>query len=343
MNALNFIRLMLALSVIIWHSFPLTGNTVEWHPAQQALAELGVDGFFAISGFLIYGSWKRNPNWWQYLAARALRIFPAFWACLIVTAFVIAPITTALVTGRTYLDVISFENVKYVLQNAGLRIFDHSIAGTPLNVPHPGYWNGSLWTLFWEFLCYLGVLALGLLALYRYRATVPIIFGLTLLGLIATAYGPVENYWAVHGSRFGIMFAAGMLIEQYARRIPVSGLLLGAAAAVTAVSLFLPDYRVVGALPWAYLMLGLGALLKHPRLKLENDISYGVYIYGMPVQQVLASFGLAALGVPLFGALSILLTLPLAAASWFLLERHAMKLRPKRRVQRNVQTEAVAG
>ncbi|MFI8632476.1 acyltransferase family protein [Microbacterium sp. NPDC077663] len=343
MNALNFIRLMLAVSVIVWHSFPLTGNTVDWPPAHQALSLLGVDGFFAISGFLIYGSWKRNPSWWRYLAARALRIFPAFWVCLILTAFVIAPITTALVTGRTYLDVISLDNLRYVLQNAALRIFDHSIGGTPLNVPYPGYWNGSLWTLFWEFLCYLGVLAAGLLALYRFRATVPIIFGLTFIGLLATAYGPVENYWAVQGSRFGIMFAAGMLIEQYAHRIPVSWPLLGAAAAVTAASMVLPDYRAIGALPWAYLMLGLGAMLKHPRLRFENDISYGVYIYGMPVQQVLASFGLAALGVPLFSVLSILLTLPLAAASWFLLERHAMKLRPKRRAQRNVQTEVVAG
>lgn len=342
MNALNFIRLLLALSVIAWHSFPLTGNSVDWPPAHQAFSVLGVDGFFAISGFLIYGSWKRNPSWWRYLAARALRIFPAFWVCLIVTAFIIAPITTALVSGRSYLDVISLDNVAYVLQNAGLRIFEHSIGGTPTGVPHPGYWNGSLWTLWWEFLCYIGVLALGLLGLYRFRATVPVIFGLAFLGLVATSYGPVENYFVVHGSRFGIMFAAGMLIEQYARRIPVSWPLLGAAAAVTAATMLLPDYRLLGALPWAYLMLGLGAMLKHPRLKLENDISYGVYIYGMPVQQVLASFGLAALGVPLFGILSILLTLPLAAASWFLLERHAMKLRPKKRVQRNVQTEAVA-
>jgi peptidoglycan/LPS O-acetylase OafA/YrhL len=61
-NGLNAIRLALALGVIAWHSFPLTGRTVEWEPARQLLELVFVDGFFAISGVLIVGNWHNNPN-----------------------------------------------------------------------------------------------------------------------------------------------------------------------------------------------------------------------------------------------------------------------------------------
>ncbi|WP_431277444.1 acyltransferase family protein [Leifsonia poae] len=158
LNALNAVRLLLAVSVIVWHSLPLTGTP---HPAPaitQLLGEGGVDGFFAISGFLIVSSWMRRPRWWPYLQARFLRILPAFWVCLIVTAVVIAPIGI-LLSRQAFPHTYVTDAATYVVKNAGLRITEFGIAGTPTNVPYPGVWNGSLWTLWWEFLCYLAVLA----------------------------------------------------------------------------------------------------------------------------------------------------------------------------------------
>ena len=35
------------------------------------------------------------------------------------------------------------------------------ISSGPSDVPYPDVWNGSLWSLYWEFLCYLGVAVLG--------------------------------------------------------------------------------------------------------------------------------------------------------------------------------------
>src|SRR5690606_38712772 len=51
----------------------------------------------------------------------------------------------------------------FVYLNSTLRIGAYDIAGTPTGVPYPGAWNGSLWTLYYEFLCYLIV---GLLAVF---------------------------------------------------------------------------------------------------------------------------------------------------------------------------------
>ncbi|WP_431279888.1 acyltransferase family protein [Leifsonia poae] len=117
------------MSVIVWHSFPITGAA---HPAPavtQLLGEGGVDGFFAISGFLIVSSWMRRPHWWPYLQARFLRILPAFWVCLVVTAVVVAPIGILLAHQafpHTYLT----DAAMYVVKNAGLRITEFGIAGT---------------------------------------------------------------------------------------------------------------------------------------------------------------------------------------------------------------------
>lgn len=317
LNALNLVRLLLATGVIVWHSFPLSGHDIEWWPLRQLLGEVWVDGFFAISGFLIVNSWMRNPNWATYLRARILRIMPAFWTCLVVTALVIAPLTAG---------VFGPSNAGYVVRNAALWIFQPDIAGSPTGVPYPGAWNGSLWTLAWEFFCYLGVLALGVTGLLRRRATIPVLFAVAMLGAVITTLGVVENAYVVFGSRFGLMFLAGALIWQYQDRVRLTPVWATVAAMVLVLALLLPNYRILAALPVAYLTLAAGALIKRPALRLRNDISYGVYIYAFPAQQVLAIWGAWELGVPVFAVLSVAVTIPLAAASWFAVEKPAMRL-----------------
>lgn len=340
-NALNAVRLTLALLVIVWHCFPLSGNRVEWPPLQQFMGQIAVDGFFAISGFLILGSWVRNPNWFPYLAARVLRIFPAFWVCLIVTAFVIAPLATMLVTSGGYGTAISVESFTYVVKNAALRMFQTTIGDTPLGVPYTDTWNGSLWTLWWEFLCYLGVLAFGLLRLLRFKWMLPALFLLLVAASLAVQVASIDNFYFIMAARFGIMFTAGALLHQFAHRIPLSWPLVAVAGAATVATMWLPNYRLIGALPLAYAVFGIGALLTHPRLRLRNDLSYGTYIYAFPVQLLLASAGVYTLGVPAYIAASIAVTLLVAAASWFLVERHALRLKPRRRSGLGVQIEAV--
>jgi peptidoglycan/LPS O-acetylase OafA/YrhL len=321
-NALNAMRLLLSVSVIMWHSFAITGTDFPSGPLRQFISSVGVDGFFAISGFLIVSSWKNNPVWWRYLAARALRIFPGFWVCLIITAFVLAPIGAMLSSGRDYLSFISLDNVSYIVNNWSLNITQYDIARTPLDVPLTGVWNGSLWTLRWEFFCYLGVLAIGMMGLFNKKLVVPSIFVAAVCGLILAEVIPLDNYWVTSAVRFGVMFAAGALLQQLAPSITLGWGHITVAGVVLGASMFLPDYRVIGAIPLAYVLIGTAALLKAPRLNLRNDISYGTYVYAFPIQQVLASAGLAVSGVPLFIVVSLVLTFPFAAASWFLVERH---------------------
>lgn len=325
-NSLNALRLVFAGAVIVWHSFPLTGADLMFAPARQLLSNGWVDGFFAVSGYLIVSSWMRRPQWWHFLRSRLLRIMPAFYVCLAITALVLAPLSVSL-PGNPFPPNFWADAWAYVFHNGALRVTQYDIAGTPQGVPYPGVWNGSLWTLWWEFLCYLGVLLLGILGFLRYRWCLPVVFVLCLAGVVITSYGSVNNFYIASLSRFGVMFVAGGMVYIFRNRIPARWAYVGLATLVVVASSFLPDYRLIAALPLAYVSIVVGSLVKNPVFWLRNDISYGVYIYAFPLQQCLAATGLAAVGVPVFAVLSIVVTVPVAMASWFLVEKPLLRLR----------------
>jgi peptidoglycan/LPS O-acetylase OafA/YrhL len=108
------------------------------------VSSAGVDGFFAISGFLILMSWHRRPHVGDYLTARVLRIMPAFYVVLIVTTVVSAPLGVA-IQGGSPIDLLTDPAAyAYVWKNIALWIVDPGVAGTPVDVPYAGSWNASL-------------------------------------------------------------------------------------------------------------------------------------------------------------------------------------------------------
>lgn len=339
-NALNALRLLLAVGVILWHSWPLSGHGVTYKPLEQLLEQVWVDGFFAISGFLITSSWLRNPRLRDYATARVLRIFPGLWVCLLIIAFVMAPIGVLLQGGSVSGLMSSYAPIEYVLNNAVLNVYYAGINGTPQGIPWPGVWNGSLWTLVFEMICYIAVAVLGIVGLLKRRWVIPAIFVLT---LCATAYFsyPVFAMQTIPQmvARFAVMFAAGALIHQYRDVIPARWSLVGIAVVLVLASGFLSNYRVIGALPLAYAVIVAGALLRNRRLNLRNDLSYGVYIYAFPVQQLLAILGFANSQPFLFFVIATAATVPLAALSWFLVEKRAIALKSRLKRRR---TDTVA-
>jgi peptidoglycan/LPS O-acetylase OafA/YrhL len=63
------------------------------------------------------------------------------------------------------------------------------------------------------------------------------------------------------------------------------------------------------------------------RIGSTHDISYGVYIYAFPIQQTLAIVGWNRMGWFGYSLVSLALTLPLAWASWLLVERPVMSFK----------------
>lgn len=340
-NALNAWRLVMATGVILWHSWLITGRQVSFEPAHQLLRDVWVDGFFAISGFLITRSWFGKPRLREYFMARGLRILPAFWVCLIVIAFVIAPISLAIQGGSPGRLLLSSAPFHYVLQNSALMMKQNDVAGTPLAVPMPGEWDSSLWTLYWEALCYIVIAVLGVIGLLRRRWLIPVLLGLALLwstqlpSMNALVEAPPSTRPPIDAAaqmlmaegaaaRFGVMFLAGALMYQVRNVIPARWSLVALSVVVVLAASMLPNYRLIAAIPLAYALIVSGALIHHPRLRLRTDLSYGVYIYAFPVQQLMVICGLALLAPPVFAIIATAFTLPLAALSWFLVEKPAM-------------------
>jgi len=345
-NALNAWRLTLAMGVILWHSWPVAGRQVSFAPAHQLLRDAWVDGFFAVSGFLITWSWFRHPRVRDYFLARGLRILPGLWICLIVTAVVIAPISVAIKGGSAVKLLVSRATVEYVFENSAILLFKQDIGGTPSGVPVPGIWDGPVWTLSWEVLCYIAIAGLGLAGLLRRRWFIP-----TAL-VLAVLWSQLLPPWSVFAdvieaqrriedpataallvqaiaARFLVMFLAGAFLYKFRNAIPARWSLVALSVVIVLAASFLPNYRLVAAIPLAYAIIASGALIHSKRLRLRTDLSYGVYIYAWPVQQFLVICGLGILNPFVFALVSAAGTLPLAALSWFLVEKPAISLKSR--------------
>lgn len=316
-NSLNFLRLLLATSVIVGHAWPVgrEGPAPAW---IESVVSLAVPGFFCLSGFLIAHSRIRLPLG-RFLWNRCLRILPAYWVVLAAVALVAAPFSTF--GGGSWSASAATD---YIASNAALRQFEWSIAGTV----DGRAWNGSLWTLWFEFIAYIaaGVL-LSIAAARRRPATVTA--ALYLLGAVAVwwTFGPggITTDLVLELARLGTYFLAGMTLYFVADRLPVDGRLAIAAVVCVGVLLYVDWIHVAGGLPLAYALLWAGAVIP-ARWAQRHDVSYGVYIYAFPVQVLLEWFA-PSLSIASHIALAVVLTVPLAWGSWLLVERPAMRLK----------------
>ncbi|MFI2753066.1 acyltransferase family protein [Cellulomonas sp. P22] len=331
-NSLNLIRLILALAVLYHHSWPLGG--FEGHPqiGGVVLGGWAVYGFFCLSGYLITASRLSHPLG-EYLIHRAARILPAFWVCLGLTVAVFAPVAYLHDHGTLngYLTGPGVTPLNHVLLNSTLQINAYGIGETLSANPYPTAWNGSLWTLYYEFICYLAVGALAISPLFR-RSLVPALASffasVLLVANIETVLPYLQNNPDVRNILTLIPFFLGGSVIQMARsRLPLHWLGAALSAICTAALLELSsEWGLQLAAPLiTYVLLWIGKSVPSPSVIRRHDVSYGVYIYAFPIQQLLASFGAHRHGVIAYTALSVVLTAPFAAASWILVERPVMR------------------
>jgi peptidoglycan/LPS O-acetylase OafA/YrhL len=345
-NSLNFLRLVLAFSVVYAHASEYAW--LGWRNVvvnDTSLGAIAVYGFFGISGYLIAGSLSRNSVP-RYIWQRFLRIFPAFWVCLVVTAFVFGAVAwlhqrSAHCGLSCYLG-LHPGPFSYVYSNALLKINQPSVVSGGL---YSSISNASLWTLFYEFLCYLFLAGLALIGIFRYRALVLTIT----LGLLATLsiltftpslnrmFSVAHHFITMEFLILSVVFMVGSLVWLYRDVVPDSPFIAVPLAIVFVASLHLPregnlptlgfTASSLGAFLLAYPLLWLGAHLPFHRIGSKNDYSYGVYIYAFPLTQLMVIFGADRLGFVPFMVVNAALALAFAIASWWLIEKHALRLK----------------
>lgn len=335
-NNFNLMRLVAAWMVIYGHAHAVTGiagdDGIAWLTQLRGAGAVAVDMFFVISGFLIAASLERN-NVRGYLVSRALRILPALVVCVALTTFVLGPLLT---TAADYWRQPMTWN--YFLVNASLLLSRFQLPGVfeghPLDVV-----NGSLWTLPNEAKLYLLLMLAWLFGLLAPRRYTP----LWALAMLA-GYGLARHYWPLpdHIQKYGectAFFITGTLLWVNRARIPLSGWavlgLVGAFAALRGTNWsHLPYFGLL-----AYGTLWLGLYVRLPMIR-HADLSYGLYLYGWPAQQL--AWMLPA-GKTIAGNIVIATAIALACAalSWYLVERPALRLK-KRFVARGPAASPVA-
>ncbi|GAA5198705.1 acyltransferase [Arthrobacter gyeryongensis] len=333
-NSLNALRLVFAAAVIVSHSWWLGGYGPEPSLYGIKLGTAGVMGFFAISGYLITVSAERSDTVLAYAAARLARIYPALVVAALAIAFVAAPLG-ALLTHGTYdlRGALAFLGAALALS---VGVMDTPAIGTSLWGNNDRFdWNGPLWTLTWEGLCYV-IIAVVVFLLRRLpenrRGTATAIFllfaastGAVFGKLLAGSFGPNRTEFVLP---LLAIFMAGSLLATQRHRMLI-GAVPSLLAALAVWGALATGYgTALAPLPFAYLILSIGSIGSASAIGSRYDISYGIYIYGWPIQQLLAGAHTPA-HVPVLGfaALALVAAWPLGFLSCVAVEQPAQRVR----------------
>ena len=325
----NALRLGLSVLILAAHSGWIAGADVskDWTGLKGLLLLSLVPAFFALSGFLVTGSAIRTSAVTPFLALRVLRIAPALMVEVTLSAIVLGPLFTRY-SLIDYVHDIRF--IEYFGNIIGRIRFE--LPGVFETNPLPNTVNQNLWTLKPELYCYiLLALMIGFGAL-RHRRLLPLaILGLACAGTAAAyRFGlglqPGNYHWAVAV----LHFLTGCVFYQWRDALKMHWLLF--LAALAAAMLLMAGDRALGFLvaPFVtYCVIFIGLLpLQLPRSIHRLDISYGIYLYGFPIQQALiAKFVVLHGSGPLLFAVSLPLAIIFALLSWLYVEKPFLRLK----------------
>lgn len=327
-NAPGFdtLRLLAAGTVVLHHAMALQLDIIhddllfQWSRGYTTIGFMSVCIFFSLSGFLVTPGLTASGDIIGYLSRRFMRIMPLLVAVVLATVFIIGPLATRLPLNRYFTDPMTWAYLKNITTSLSL--------GLPGVVNQTGGHdvNGALWTLRYEWMCYLLLAVAASVGLLRVRKVMLILW---LVAMVFTfngyqGQGVVQGRWIVFANLY-CYFGCGVVLSLYRDRIPVSqGLALTALLGLFAVFLMGLAKFFAPALT-TYLVACLG-LVRWPWSKWlsKSDLSYGIYLLHGPSMVLLLAYWSPTSFVPLFLA-TLSLALTLALLSWTYLEKPALR------------------
>lgn len=347
----DFLRVMLAASIVFAHSYQITSGAIEttigqplWMPVY-----LQVPMFFTLSGFLIAGSAARL-SLGNFLLNCAFRIYPALIAEIVLSIFIIG----LLFTKVGLFDF--FSSTKFFLYLTNLLGLPHyTLPGVFEHNPLRYIVNGSLWTVPYELACYLimsllivsGIIRSKKRLLFFVAAVIDFAIGpqifYNILGISAlqnhdgaTAY-LVSIFMNPSNTMLFAYFSCGVAAYQFRGQIPYSGRIatvcVGALFALTLIGDHHNKeawFRLLALPIGVYLTLFIGLTpLRLPGFLRSGDYSYGIYLYGFPVQQAVQSVTGAGSSMWLNFAIAAPIVFLWSRFSWRFVERPALAMRKR--------------
>jgi peptidoglycan/LPS O-acetylase OafA/YrhL len=333
-NNLNFIRLLLATLVLLSHSSELIDGDRHREILSKlfhtiSFGELAVNGFFLLSGYLILQSWQRTPRLLRFLKKRFIRIYPGFIVSTIICAFLVGPLGAHSIDYFANFDVSKFLIAMFLLKNPHIPIVF-------FGQPHPEV-NGSMWTISYEFRCYLIVAVSGILGIVN-RRKLWLIFSIFVLissvfpGILDKIYFPGLYYLIGRFSdfiRFLSFFCAGGCFYLFREQIRYRKVWVLAALPVVILSMFEPHIlRLILPTVGGYIFFWF-SFINLPTLQnfgTSSDISYGIYLYGWPIQKLLFWY-FPSISQFLAFTLTLIISYGCGFLSWHLVEKPFLSLK----------------
>jgi peptidoglycan/LPS O-acetylase OafA/YrhL len=334
-NNFGILRLVLASCVIIGHApEQIDGNrsreplTVIFHTVS--LGGLAVTGFFLLSGFLITKSAENAPSISNYLSNRLRRIVPGYLVAYALCVFALAPLV-----GGT-----PFFHLKKIATNSLLLQPPPNIPGALAGLPIPAL-NGAMWSIAYEFRCYLLIGALSVTGLISKRWTILATTIMSLVASVAVSFVTISahidkefrNLWWLFGLpsqtiNLTAIFLVGACFYLFRDKISniLNWKLAVASAAVLLIGLNFIHIASISAavfggilIFWIALESNLGIL---QQINDKWDISYGTYLYGWPVAITILYYSRNITPL-LLSTTTLPIALTFGALSWFLIEKPA--------------------
>ncbi len=328
-NNFDFIRLILAIGVVLGHLYDLTLNSTFWGLRVSIDSESCVYCFFTISGFLVTLSFSRSSSLRSFYKKRVRRILPAYVAVILFTVLLGAVATRHHILAY----VTASETWNYLFWNlAFLNMYQPTLPGVFEHNPASVALNGSLWSIRSEVLFYM-VIPFWMFFCKRCGNLLSWMFVLVAIQcadllMHRTAWGSSSNLYLFH---IGYLipfafFTTGSLLHMYREQLETYAMRI----LPVCVLMFLGAYLIgkenvpliLRVVPLALMVTIIGGSFCYlGNWGRYGDLSYGIYVYHFPIIQALIAFGILA-AMPITGAMiAIILTLLAGLASWHWIEK----------------------
>ena len=321
------LRLAAAISVLFSHAFLIAEGREDGEPLRYLLGPgniiglYGVFTFFAISGFLLTRSLDNGAEAVQFSINRALRIVPGFLFCIVATSLLIGAAVTPLSLWDYYTQP---DTYAYVWSS--LACLCDSWEGSFRFGTHPAVTdlkNGSLWSLSYEALSYLFLLWLWMLLRRPF-----LVAGVAGFAALISALNPHASQ-IMPGIAYTLPYFSGGVVmyvvyQRFGTTLLLAWLSLGFICASALVGFQQYAFAIFGS--YILVFLAERSNIGSRFAQRCGDLSYGAYLFGWPMEQLVQHFVGFYNGWQLF-ALSLPIVFACAAISWWVIEKPCLKLK----------------